>query len=82
MIYVDAVWAVACDGRWHTAQDIATRVHSSPARVVEVLEFLVKYGFALTDVQGRSRVFMNLDGPSPSEAALALSSVLELGVGS
>ena len=43
---VDAVWAAANDGRWHTRRRIAEELPFDAEEVTAALDFLVRYGFA------------------------------------
>ena len=66
---VDAVWAAANDGRWHTRRRIAEELPFDAEEVTAALDFLVRYGFAESRLVGEKRFRMIMGSPSPMEAA-------------
>jgi len=66
---VDAVWSVARDGDWHTQSSFAKRTSFRDDDVARALDFLVKYGFAMSSLSVERRFKTIADGPSPMKAA-------------
>ena len=66
---VDAVWSVARDGGWHTQSSFAKRTSFRDYEIARALDFLVKYGFAMSILSAERRFKTIVDGPSPMKAA-------------
>ena len=75
-VLVDLVWAVVHDSRWHTAEEIARRVHSPIERVLFVLTFLEEYGFARSSSFPVRKFRVNPGTPSPSAVVHGLRFLL------
>jgi len=73
---VDAIWAAACDARWHTLEEMAKRVHSPDEEIALAVNFLERYGFARSSLTDKGRFRINPGAPSPMETAHSLRSLL------
>ena len=61
---VDMIWSLLNDGRWYTRKSIVKMLPLGCSDISEALDFLVKYGFAITGV---SKLRVPLNSPSPKE---------------
>ena len=73
---VDLVWTEACDGRWHSLEEVAKRARTSCRKVGLVVDFLEKYGFVRSCVRDGRRFRIDPGAPSPMEVAGGLRSLL------
>jgi hypothetical protein len=72
---IELVWSVMRDGKWLRPDDIAKLVPSRAAEVVEVLEFLVKFGFAQRHGVDQNSYRIPKTDPSPMEVAEILQAM-------
>jgi hypothetical protein len=75
----DMVWSLMNDGQWHTRESIVRMLPLCRDDISESLDFLVKYGFAIS---GARRLRVPLDSPSPKDIFELLHCIRSLVSGS